>query len=67
MDKSMKITIRKTLELIEDFAMYKSDDDKNMAQIYMWAHTALSPNCRKNHKSWTEDLIKNIRRNNVRN
>ncbi len=59
--KGVKITARNTLIVIENHCAYLCSDDKEIAQIYMWAHTALYPKGRKNHPSWTKDLLKEIK------
>lgn len=56
----------KALHLIELIAGENESMNENceFARIYRIAHTAISPNCRKNHPKWTielEELYKQLK------
>ena len=59
-DNRENILIKKGLRRIEEICMDEDPMEKNKAisEIYKIAHTLASPNCRKNHPQWTEEIEK---------
>lgn len=49
----MKLDPIRALRIIEGLTVYE-DDNKLIAEIYRIAHQAGSPDCSKNHPSWTD-------------
>lgn len=58
----------RALRIIEGIVHERCDEDPLLRDIYMIAHQAAHPNCRKNHTDWTDLTLEteaNLVKNNI--